>query len=126
MHPFFRGPSKPKQADRDSQCTKHSRPEPYFWSHLSRTPFQFSLIHKPIKCYHSRYGKCTTKSDCEEYQTRIPSIKPIYETEHVRHRGEEGEDDCEVKCDVNTQEGDNGFRKKHLGGTKKGDEEDAE
>jgi hypothetical protein len=80
MHPVFGGPSEPKQADRDSQCTKDRR----------------------------------------------ACIKTIYETEHVRHRGKEGKDDCEVKCDVKTQEGDNAFSKKHLGATKKGDEPDAE
>lgn len=78
MHTVFRGPSEPKQADKDSQCTKHSVPQPYFWSHLSRTSSPFSLVHKPIKCNHSRHGKCATKSDSEKHQPSVTSIKTIY------------------------------------------------
>ena len=68
-------------------------------------------------------GDCQSASntDGEEYEARLFSGEMVDGFENVREGGEEGEENGEVECYVEGEEGDDGFGEEHMKGPDESD-----
>ena len=65
--------------------------------------------------------ECAAYADGEEYEAGLFGGEMVDSFEDVGEGGEEGEEDSEVECYVEGEEGDDGFGEEHVEGSDEGD-----
>lgn len=123
MYARCRGPGKPEQADGEPDTSNHGRMQTLFWRNTAdgtlSLPYGMALlVDQSIDQYHGQRAQKATCSDGNERQADLLDVEAVNGGVHVLECREEGIEYRETEADVQGPSDDNGFRVKHLDGSK--------
>lgn len=85
-----------------------------------RVQGQFLAVDEYVAEDNGEKADYAPDSNGQEDQTRRLEVEMVHQSECVGNSGEETEEDAKVDCDVEAEEGDDGFGKEHVHGANDG------